>query len=250
MTRCISAREPNDADLLRVLDGEDAGHAAKHVRECSHCRQRAIRLAKLHDRLTTRLYRLDCPTPDRLGEYHMGLATKIQAETVAQHLAQCPHCEREVAQLASFLDELAPELEPSFLERTREQATALIAKLVPGPDRDRQQQMPGWAPARAGIRGSDAGPLLYQAGDLTISIDIQPDGGHPGRYVILGLVMGLHDAPASVGLVEQDLQIAEQAIDEAASFAFPKVASGDYGLRLVAEHVQVHIKELKVGGRF
>jgi hypothetical protein len=91
-------------------------------------------------------------------------------------------------------------------------------------------------------------------------MDVQPDADHPGRCVILGLVIGLQDSavqPARIHLVgrasadtaELGDQIATQTVDDAGGFVFPGVAPGEYQLRLVSEATQIHIQELGVGDR-
>ena len=107
---CATPPQPDDTRLLSFLDGEIDLTVQAHIEQCPHCRQRATQLAALQGRLLAGLYRAVCPTPDELGDYDLGLLPTDQALAVTQHLAECPHCTREIAQLQAFLTELSPRL--------------------------------------------------------------------------------------------------------------------------------------------
>ncbi|RME44392.1 MAG: hypothetical protein D6791_13280, partial [Chloroflexi bacterium] len=150
---CAYPPELDEVQLLTYVDGEADRRVAAHVAQCSHCRERAERLARLQHRLTARLYRITCPPPEELGEYHLGMLPREQMAAVARHLDECPYCTQEVAQLREYLSELAPALELRPIERARERVKVLVARLV---DRGLGPALPGQpapAPAYAGIRG-------------------------------------------------------------------------------------------------
>ena len=85
---CITSPEPNDWELLAYIDGEVDGQVLAHLEQCPHCRERARRLTRLQDRLRARLYRVTCPSPAALGEYHLGILPPDQAAAVARHLEE------------------------------------------------------------------------------------------------------------------------------------------------------------------
>jgi anti-sigma factor ChrR (cupin superfamily) len=64
-------------------------------------------MAKLENQLGKLLYRAFCPEPLELGEYQLGMLSSQQANKIQTHLAECPYCRAELAQLRSFLEELA-----------------------------------------------------------------------------------------------------------------------------------------------
>src|SRR6185503_18641157 len=110
---CISPPELEDYQLLAYLDGEANQGITSHLERCEYCHERANALARFQDRLKSRLYRVSCPSSLELGEYHLRLLPAPQMLLVAQHVRECPHCERELAQLQDFLSELMPTPEGS-----------------------------------------------------------------------------------------------------------------------------------------
>ena len=244
---CVSPPELNDRELLTYIDGEADQQVVAHLERCSHCREKAHRLARLQDRLTTRLYRFTCPSPVELGEYHIGLLPRDQAAAVARHLAECPRCTREVAQLKDYLAELAPALEPSPLERIKERARVLVARLVNGGLEAGLLGQPALAPAYAGLRGEEKEPTLYQADDIQVAIEIQEDAEQPDRKVLLGLVIGTGPSGVEAHLWQADQHVAVVSVDELGNFVIPDLAPGSYELILSGSEIEIHMQDLQVG---
>jgi anti-sigma factor RsiW len=245
---CVSPPELADRDLLTYIDGEADDRVIAHLEQCPHCRARAQRLARLQDWLTARLYRFNCPSPIELGEYQLGILPGERAAAMARHLAECPRCAQEVAQLQGYLADLAPTLELSPLERVREQARILVARLVSGGFEGRQSGYPALAPAYAGLRGREGEPLIYEANQVQVVLDIQEDPRQPGRQTILGLIVGVDHPRELEALLWQDDQcIATISVDEASNFFIPNLTPGRYELILSGPGVEIHIQGLDVG---
>jgi hypothetical protein len=248
---CVSPPELNDRELLTYLDDEADHQVVAHLEQCPHCRERARHLAHLQDRLTARLYRLTCPSPHELGEYHLGVMPDDQAAAVAQHLAECPHCAGEVAQLKDYLAGLAPSLELGPLERIKNQVKGrvrvLVARLVSGGPEGDPLGRSALAPAYAGIRGEGEGLYIYQADDVQIAIEIQDDAEQPGHKTILGLTMGPETSEGLAFLWRAEQRIAVVPVDKLGNFVIPALAPGSYELFLGGPEVEVHIQELQVG---
>jgi anti-sigma factor RsiW len=239
--------ELTDRDLLAYLDGEADPQVAEHLERCPHCRQRAARLAHLQGHLTAQLYRLVCPPPQELGEYHLGLLAADRAAAVAYHLAECPHCTREIAQLQDYLADLSPALDLSQVERVVGRVRVLVARLLAAGDEAGWPGQPSLAPALPGLRGAEAGPLIYQADGLQVLIQIQEDVQQPGRKTILGLVTGL-DNPhqLEVHVWQAGQRIATAPVDELGNFALSNVTPGSYELILSGPEVEIHIQALDI----
>jgi hypothetical protein len=244
---CVSPPELNDRELLTCIDGEADPQVMAHLERCPHCREKAHRLARLQDRLTAQLYRVTCPSPPELGEYHLGLLPRDRAAVVARHLAECPHCAREVAQLKDYLTELAPTLEPSLLEQVKERVKVLVAHPVNGGLAAGLLTQPTLAPAYAGIRGEGGEPFLYQAGDVQIATEVQDDAERPDRKVLLGLVIGMEPSGVKAHLWQADQRIAVVPVDELGNLVIPGLAPGSYELILSGPEVEIHIQELQIG---
>jgi hypothetical protein len=244
---CVSPPELNDRELLTYIDGEADHRVVAHLERCPYCRQKAHHLARLQDRLTARLYRFTCPSPVELGEYHVGLLPRDQAAAVARHLTECPHCTREVTQLRGYLAELATAMEPSPLERIKERARVLVARLVNGGWEAGLLGQPALAPAYAGVRGEEREPYLYQADEVQIAIEVQGDAERLDRKVILGLVIGTEPSGVEAHLWQADQHVAVVPVDELGNFVIPDLAPGSYELILSGPEIEIHIQDLQVG---
>ncbi len=243
---CIAPPELDDLDILAYLDGEAGPQVAEHLAACPYCRGRAERLYRAERRLTAGLYRTTCPSPFELGEYRLGALSRERARAVGRHLATCPHCTREVAELESFLDDLVP-LEPvSALEEIKQRVKVLVATLageLKGPD---LWSSPSLAPAYAGVRGEEQAPVVYEADGMQIVIEAQPDAEQEDRLTVLGLVVGLNPEDVTARLAAGDQAIAAVSLDEAGNFVIPGVVPGHYRLVLAGPEVEVHIEDLQV----
>jgi anti-sigma factor RsiW len=239
---CVSPPELDDRELLTYIDAEAEPQVVAHLEQCEHCREKAHRLAHLQERLTNQLYRLTCPAPAELGEYHLDLLPPDRFAEVTSHLIDCPHCTQEMAQLKDFLGELTPDLAFSPLRRIR----VLVAQLM---GRASEMGMPGSpapAPAYAGLRGEDEGPYVYQADGAQIIVEIQDDAGGQDRKVLLGLVTGVDPQALQVHLWEADQLVTTATVDELGTFVIPNLAPGTYELMLSGPEMEIHIQALTI----
>jgi hypothetical protein len=130
-----------------------------------------------------------------------------------------------------------------------ERARVLIAELVRGVQGLAQSPALAPAPAFAGLRGGEAEPLVYQADEFQIAIEVQRDAAQQDRYVLLGLVMGAgipDDLEAD--LWRADAVLATAPVDELGNVVMSGLAAGQYELVLSGREVEIHIQGLKVGG--
>lgn len=241
---CISLPPLEETELLTYLDDEADPHVVDHVERCSHCHERAENLARLQNRLTAQLFRVTCPLPEELGEYHFELLPNERSAGVAQHLEHCPHCRQELAQLESFLADVpAPMPELGRLARVRERVEVLIARLLEGG----MGAGPDLAPVPAGIRGDEAGPLIYQAGDVEVTLEIQEDAEQPDRKTILGLITGLEDfGDLEIHVWQADEPLTTTDVDELGNFILPNLAPDTYDLIVSGPEIEIHIQNLEV----
>jgi len=198
-------------------------------------------MARLSDRLSTRLFRIACPTSLAVGEYHLGLLDDDLASKIAQHLRECPHCAGEAAQLKAYLDDLAPSLDFTPLQRVK----VLIAELVDAARSSRAAPgTPDLAPAFAGLRGEGGGPNIYQVGDVQLTIEIQDDAEQPDRKAILGLITGTDTLGFQAHLWQAGRRVTSVAVDEFGSFIIPRLAPGRYELILGGPETEIHLQAL------
>jgi len=148
--------------------------------------------------------------------------------------------------LQAYLADLSPDLEISPLERLKERAKVLVARLVTGGG---VSQLP-LALAPVGIRGDEAGPAVYRAEDVEVLIEVQEDAERPDRKVLLGLVTGLEDAgQVQIIVVEPtsaDL-VANTSVDKLGNFIIPNLVPATYDLVLSGPTLEIHIPDFNVG---
>jgi anti-sigma factor RsiW len=245
---CQVPPELDDRELLAYVDGRADAQVVKHVEQCPHCRERARRLRHLQERLTARLYRVTCPPPIELGQHRLNMLPSDQAEAVTRHLAECPHCAREFAQLDAFLDKVAPSLEASLPEQVRERVRVLIARLVSSGEKDNHTRSPALAPAHAGLRGEEVGPYLYQADDAQIAIEVQGDA--QDRKVLLGLFIGADPGGLQAHLWQAGQLVTTVPVDELGNFVIPHLDPGCYELILSSPETEIYIQGLNVGAGY
>lgn len=184
--------------------------------------------------LSAYLYRITCPSSEVLGEYHLNMLPNEKTEAIRQHLTTCPHCTRELTQLEAYLSELAPELDFTVQERVK----IWIARLLPAPG-------PALKPAFA-LRGETKGPLMFEAGNYQLTLEIQDDPANPGLRTILGLVLGGAERLERVALWQDGRSIQETTIDDLGNFVFSGVEPGSYDLILSQRAAEIHVQAFDV----
>jgi anti-sigma factor RsiW len=244
---CIEPPELDDIQLLTYLDGDADRDVTRHLAKCPHCSAKAGRLHLIEARLTAALYRSSCPSPLVLGEYRLGRLARHEAAAITQHVAECPHCARELAQLQSFLADLVPALEPTLLVEAAERIRVLVARLVGGLGGALSAPQPTLAPAYAGIRGEAAsGPAFYEAGDVQVMLAAQPGAATAGRFELLGLLTGAGLRGFTAHLWRDGGIVAIVPVDDGGNFTIPDLAPGAYDLVLSGPDSEIYIEQLKV----
>ena len=221
--QCISPPELDDKQLLVYLDGGVDKEVVSHLGRCGYCLERANALARLQNRLTSRLYRINCPSSLELGEYHLHMLPASQMLMTGQHVRECPHCTRELAQLEEFfLGDLAP-MENSLLG----QAKVLIARLVGGSAGES-------TPTFAALRGEVKGPITLEADGIVIVLDIQQTT--EGRVNILGQVAADDQdqwTGALVELLQENELQSSTTVDDLGAFHSEGIMPGSKELRII-----------------
>ena len=179
------------------------------------------------------LFRIACPVPQMLGEFQLELLSPVSARPITYHLETCPHCQRELRSLTSYLPspphfELNASQPPISL-----QLKVLIAQLLPRP------------PAPVGIRGDQNDPQVYQAGGWQITVDIHTDERRLNQKSIFGLVLG--DGRAREAQLWRENQLVSSAtIDELGNFVFTKIMPGQYALIFWTDEEEIRIETLVI----
>lgn len=245
---CTNNPPLDDVELLMALDGESTREVAMHVTQCPQCSQRAAELANGQRLATAHLFRAACPTALELGEYRLDMLPAAKTAAVQQHVAVCPHCTEELAQLTSFMDAPDPLLHPTLATAIKQQVQVLVARLASGPQLGSLFGQPALAPVYAGLRGAGDEPLIYEAGETQIFIEVQEDALHPGYWAIVGLLPMLDGEPARHAELWQDQKaVAFAQVDEIGNFSFASLEPGDYELFISDAQFDIHVQSLPVG---
>jgi hypothetical protein len=233
---CTTPPELNESQMIAFVDGDAATNVREHLAQCPFCMDRAQDLARLSAGLRARLYRLDCPTTEDLGDLRLSAIATEQRAALESHLEHCPHCRHELAQLDNYLDSLSAELEPGIADRVR----VLIARLVRGGG----GPILGLAPV--GVRGDGDDSLIYEAGKTQLAIEILPSAGSPGRSDLLGLVSGGDMTSMTILLLRAGQVIAAADVDSAGNFVLSDLDAGAYELTLRGPSLEVQVTDLRI----
>lgn len=225
-----------------VLDDDAEPAVAEHAARCPACAARVASARELGQRLAVRLNRWDCPPSQVLADYHLGLLAPEPAASVARHAEHCQACRAEAEGLRAFLamEDRAPA--PAAKPRPRPQPPRpslgeLVARLLPS------------SPALA-LRGEAAGPLVAEAGDVTLVLELQPQ-----PETGLGLVgqLAAPDPNQWVGALVQLWQAgalqSSGVVDEVGGFRLARGAPGPAELRVIrAQGAPIVWRELDLTG--
>lgn len=244
--KCCLPNTLRDEQLLAYLDSESTPTVAHHIEACPACQAQLTALAQREHRLTTAFYRLLCPSPLLLGEYQLKLLSTAEQATIADHLAQCPHCTEEVAQLQDFMAVVASDLAPVTPRRVplAEHLHVVVARL-----RDGLQNLGiegALTPALMPVRGNEAVQQIFDTTDgLQIIIDSQGEEPTRQHRTLLGLIVGT-PTPAAlhVALWQDDRPIASTMVDALGNFVLTDLAPGVYTLFLSNAETAYQIEEL------
>jgi anti-sigma factor RsiW len=235
---CVDPTEIQEGDLMAYVDGVAEEAVVRHVRRCPACARQVQVLAGLGAALTVNLYRHTCPEPDQMIAYQQGELEGNEKLAVAQHLRQCPHCARELA-------DLAREERASLRERLRAAIETLEAVLVP-------PRAQGAAVGGAGGGRPPPAARVYRAGEIEIILSWQAVWAQPDRWDLSGQVRVEGRVLEMIGGARVELYrgaglIAIVAVDSGGRFAFAGVEPADYDLCLLWENRDITVKAVQVG---
>ena len=228
---CTAPPELDELQLAEYIDGTADGAVNDHVQRCPHCAARAGQTGRWQTRLQHSLWRATCPPSLELGEYHLGFATGTRAVAIARHIIECPHCALEVSQLRGFLRAVSDGEQPARQgagEALKDYLGGLVNVLtgtVAG----------GMRPAAVGIRGALREPLLVEAGEVHIMLDVQP--GASGRGTLSGQILSEdveHWVGAQIELWQRGQPARLTVVDEVGTFTFDGILAGSSELLLIA----------------
>lgn len=93
----------SDAAFIAAVDGEADEETLEFLRNYPQYAHEVELTQQLQELLRTRLYRLFCPSSDTLTKYRLGSLDSEQRNAVAEHIATCPHCAKELGLLEAIV---------------------------------------------------------------------------------------------------------------------------------------------------
>ncbi|KAB8143342.1 hypothetical protein F8S13_09995 [Chloroflexia bacterium SDU3-3] len=174
---CICPPELDELDLIALADHEASPDVLAHVALCPHCRERAAAIADLQGQLRARLYRLFCPPTDDLADFLQGLLAPTARARVLAHLAECSHCQEELAMLegvASTSPMAPPDRPPGLICIAPVGAAAAAERraLDEPPQPPLAASWPGGQPPRPPqLDGTPSGFSLLRIHDHAVIVD-------------------------------------------------------------------------------
>ncbi|HEX5416094.1 MAG TPA: hypothetical protein VFZ25_10540 [Chloroflexota bacterium] len=237
---CTEPGAVSPEDLLAFLDGDAPRRVVDHLNRCAYCSASARSYRDTQRGLRRILDRVECPSPQILGEYELNLVSPTERQRIAGHVLGCDRCADELRRLREFM---AGGLRPVRPDGLPERIRRIVANLVP----------PAASPAFAGLRGtSDEVARVYQAGNLLLALEWRPDV-RPGRFTLVGLAMpeAAADASAEPDLADRPVHLIAgpgpalvERTDELGNFQFADLAPGAYRLELDLDGEVVVVEDL------
>ncbi len=236
---CSSPEAVTTDEIVAYVDGDAPPRVVEHIESCPSCKAEARRYARTQARLKAALHRFDCPSPQALGEYNLGLVSVEDRTRIAAHVLECPACADELGTLRAFLSDRAAKPEARGVIAGLRRIVATLA--TPSP-----------TGAWAGLRGSAMGPsLTYLTEDLTISLNAV-EGERPSLWSLLGLVVDPDGATLAAGgeahLFGPSGESLAATVDELGNFAFASLRSGRYRLEVSLADRVVVLEDVPIDG--
>lgn len=235
---CVSPPALDDLLLITAVDGEAEADVMAHLRSCPHCMERARVFADLQGLLSTRLYRMLCPSSDELLAFQQGWLESRRQAFLRDHLHACPHCTADLRLLTEAAN-TPVLLPPDPLGGVRR----IIARLLgPSPT---ASLTPVYGALRGTARG---GQYAYRAENIEIMLEVERAVGRSDHLVVFGLLMldnGMDNVSrGSASLLYNDMVVNSALLDEMGNFMLDDIAPGDYSLSLRLPDCEVLVEAL------
>jgi hypothetical protein len=270
---CSEPGAIRDEELIAYLVGDKVRPAVvQHIAVCQACSSLLATYRRIDLTLTSKLYRWDCPSSQVLGEYQLGMLSRVQITKIKSHLRSCVLCTAEVATLTEFLaaDSLQTEQMVTVpkeivvrvqnnhhpVQEARQAFDHLREKSFAGVRRVVAALIPP-QPQLAFQRGTPSTealwPRRYTAEDVHISIQIERVPiSKRGSLQMIGFVTrnntaleALQGIPVRL-LAQVNSQESMQDIDELGNFVFSALTPATYTLELRFPESTVVIEQLMI----
>ena len=231
----------SDDQISAALDGSADEQTQQHLKDCPDCQSRLNDARHFESNLTSKLFRHDCPSANRLRDYAMAFMNTAQAAEMATHLEICARCRAELAEIQAFLsaDEVILEAESPEVTETSAQIFAKLGDLILRPVRGQMV---------AAVRGEAQEPMRFETEGLTLFIEIEHK---QDVYTVIGQIIATDQDRWGGALVEcrQDNRVIATAfVKEVGIFSCDMPEARPFDLRIIPETGQsVFISNIQPG---
>jgi len=124
---CTFAAPLSEEQIIAALDNDIPPDVAAHLRDCAECWARFEAEQAFEGGLMHRLFRVDCPTLDKLRDYTFGMLGGNMQKTIELHLQDCGYCRQDIASMKDFSERVTGELDiPATDPSTRTPKSPLV----------------------------------------------------------------------------------------------------------------------------
>jgi hypothetical protein len=238
-SQCSRPPALDDLDLIAAADGEASPDVLGHLAACGYCAGRARSFDGLQGILRQRLFRAFCPPTDDLVSYQYRMLAEPRAAAVAAHIAECPHCQREMR-----IIERAAGDRPALSAPARAVRRIVAELLSP---RQPSALVPLYGAARSFSSGTQ---YAYRADNLELTLNVARAAGRPGQLVMSGTLATDDDElserlpGATATLLQNRAVLAVAPLDELGGFLFDDLIPGEYSLSLRFDDCEVVVESL------
>jgi len=187
-------------------------------------------MTKIDDLLTAIFYRLSCPEPETLGDYHLRRLPPGERLVVARHLRDCPHCARELEMYASPDEEAEGALD-GVLSPSKDRLRGLISRVLWATPSASNRLVPA-------LRGGPYAQRVYQAEGVQIVLEVQPATSGYRRHRLLGQVEPI-SIVTEVELWHESEVLESSAVGDGGYFSFDRLKPGAYTLCLHGDEMEI-----------
>ena len=106
------SRHLEDWELDMILGGDGTPEMEAALANNITNQKRLAQLQHEEQFLLASLFRVTCPTPLELGEWHLKLLGHKESEAIRSHLDHCSHCEADVTGMVKTMSHLLAESAP------------------------------------------------------------------------------------------------------------------------------------------
>lgn len=224
-----------DWELDKIADGEGTVEMEQTLANSPADQERLQGIRQEEQSLRRALFRADCPSTLTLGEWQFGMMEGDGARRVQSHIATCPHCAAELADIQSAMNSTVsvPQTREPILRR-------LVMKLESLLD-----EVAGTTAASPVALRGETWSGLYSNGDYMISLTKRRA---QGGYSLQGSVITpepMSKGQAQLTLKQNDSVIVQSPLSAAATFVFDQVQPGRYELIVTTASSELIVSELQ-----